>query len=411
MLPDVPRLAAAWQRAALACLWRSGVPACAGRIRRTPASVVLELVPRWPEHVPAALRTAPALQAALRIPRPVTVSQVGPVVLVDVPLPAVLARTLPAEAVPAARGLALPLGLDDGGVPVVLDLGASAACHVLVTGATGAGKSVMLRFMARQLATGGAPGLRLVLVDPDNATWPGVPVAVDPADVGAALAWVASVVDKRARAFGEAASPVVVMVDEAQAVLQHAACRAALELVTARGRKHGVHAIIATSDPTAGAVPRSIARNLRARVSGSVVDFHASLGAIGAVGAERIHGVGRMVVHPGGRMVTVPWVDPSDVAAAARSHVHAPWSTVLSGVPACPEHVPADAWAFIAGHVRDVGRPPGVGALAARHKVGKARAAAWRAAWDTRAGGRVSAAPVGDVDPSCIMAVPAEVVP
>ncbi len=379
--PDVPALAAAWQRRALATLWRMGVPARAGRLRRSAAAVTLEVVPNRPESMRAVLRSSEALQAALGVPRPVVVRQSGRLALVDVPLPSGMARAATLASMGAGVALAMPLGRGDDGRPVVVDLGNPATPHGLVTGATGSGKSNAVRFMLRQLIAAAADGLAVVLCDPDGATFPGLPVASDPPEVLQALRWAAAEVQRRAADDTRVmCGPVVIIVDEAQAVLQVDGARVALETITARGRKHRVHAILATSDPTGGAIPRSIAQNLRFRLAGGVVDFHASMAALGAAGAERLRQPGSMILQPGGRRLTVPRVDLADVAELASSGaIAAPWAAVPEGIPACPEGIPRDAWAWLLGSVRDAGKTPGIGAIAARFKVGKTRAAAWRA--------------------------------
>lgn len=379
--PDVPALAAVWQRRALASLWRMGVPARAGRLRRSAAAVTLTVVPNYPEHVPAVLRSAPALQAALGVPRPLTVRQSGRAVLVDVPLPERLTRAPTLASIPPGSGLAVPIGHGLDGRPVVIDLANPATCHGLVTGSTGSGKSNALRTMLRQLTVGAADGLQVVLVDPDGRTFAGMgPVAVDPVDVLQALRWTAAEVERRAGGTAVTFPPVVVFVDEVQAVLRLDGARAALETISARGRKHAVHAVLAGSDISAAAVPRSVANNLRFRLAFAVADYHASMGALGQVGAERLQQPGQAILQPGGRRLTVAYAQPADLASVASSGaIVAPWAAVPEGVPEgvpeVPAGVPADGWRWLWGCVQDGGRAPGVGRIAARFKVGKARAA------------------------------------
>lgn len=374
---DVPARAAVWQRAALATLWRLGIPARAGVLRRSPAAVTLYVVPNYPEHVPAVLRASEALQAAVGIQTAVTVRRSGRFVAIDVPLPSGMARAAALASIPPGSGLAVPIGHGLDGRPVVVDLANPATCHGLVTGATGSGKSNALRLMLRQLTIGAAPGLAVVLCDPDGRTFAGLgPVAVDPVDVLQALRWTAAEVERRASDTAVSLPPVVVFVDEVQAVLQVDGARAALESITARGRKFNVHAVLATSDPSAAAVPRSIANNLRFRLAFAVADYHASMGAIGQVGAERLGQPGQAILQPGGRRLTVAFVGPADLAIVASSAaIVAPWAAVPAAVPAVPAGVPADGWRWLWGCVQDGGAAPGVGRIATRFKVGKARAA------------------------------------
>lgn len=407
--PDVPALAAVWQRRALATLWRMGVPARAGVLRRSAAAVTLTVVPNYPEHVPAVLRASEALQAAVGIRNAITVRRSGRFVAIDVPLPERMARPATLASIPPGSGLAVPIGHGLDGRPVVVDLANPATPHGLVTGATGSGKSNGLRVMLRQLAIGAAPGLQVVLIDPDGRTFAGLgPVAVDPVDVLQALRWTAAEVERRASGTAVTFPPVVVFVDEVQAVLQVDGARVALETITARGRKFNVHGILATSDPSAAAVPRSIANNLRFRLAFAVADYHASMGAIGRAGAERLGQPGQAILQPGGRRLTVAFAGPADLAIVASSGaIVAPWAAVPDGVPEVPAGVPADGWRWLWGCVRDGGGAPGVGRIATRFKVGKARAAELQALVRTAAAGQPLGSVGADIGP--ILAIVPEV--
>lgn len=380
----LPEVAAAWQRAALECLWRSGIPTQAGRRMRSAAAVTLELVPYHPESMPAVLRSGPALQAAIGVPRTVTVRQSGRLALVDVPLPQALTRVRSLDRLPQAQGLALPIGWGPDGRAVVLDIANPSTPHGAILGATGSGKSNAVGLLLHQLLSGGAPGLRVLLADPDGRTFPGLPCAIDRADIAAALAWAAAEVERRASNTAVFGGPVVVFVDEVQDVCRNSANREALELVTARGRKHAVHAIL-----SGRAVPRTVGENLRWRLAGAVVDYHSSMGAVGMVGAERLR-LGSMLFQPGAVQLSVPEVDPAALQALAGSPaILSPWVTVPGPIPdpspTVPEGVPPDVWGWLAGCAQDGGRLPGIGAIARRFSVGKARAQAWREAagrWD-----------------------------
>lgn len=385
----LPEVAAAWQCAALQTLWRLGVPAQAGKLRRSGAAVTLELVVTHAETMPLAMRAGAALQAALQVPRPLTVRQSGRLALVDVPLPQALTRVRSLDRLPQAQGLALPIGWGPDGRAVVLDIANPATPHGAVLGATGSGKSNAVGLLLWQLLSGSAPGLRVVLADPDGRTFPGMRCAIDAGDIGAALRWVGDEVERRASGTHvPEPGPVVVFVDEAQDVLRDSANRAALELVTGRGRKHRVHAVL-----SGRAVPRSVGENLRWRLAGGTVDYHASMGAVGMVGAERLQ-LGSMLFQPGAVRLAVPEVDPAALQALAGSPaILEPWVTVPGPVPAAaaavPEGVPADVWGWLAGCAGDGGQLPGIGAIARRFSVGKRRAQEWREAAGRRDGGTV----------------------
>lgn len=387
MLSAVPLggsgVAVRMQLAALQALWTCGVQAQAGRRARGPSGLRFEVVPA-PVDVPAALRLAPVLSAALG--RPVDVRQAGRAVVVDVALPTPEALSL--GVLPPTIGLAVPLGMDGAGRPVVLDLGAPGTAHALVAGATGAGKSNVMRLLARGLTT--AADVRLVAVDPDAATFPDVlTVSVDGSDRRAAVSWVREQLERAAG--GADVRPVVLFVDEAAEVLRDGAIRADVQAIAARGRKWGCHVILATSDTSADSLPRSIIGNIRARIVGAVVDHHAAAQAAGRAGAERLERVGTFVVHPGGCTVAVPWVNAEAWAGVASA---AAWcwraAPVLETVPPEPEGIPEAVWGWIRDVTRDGSRVPGIGRIAGRARVGKAKAGVWREAalawdgWDRR---------------------------
>lgn len=387
----LPQAAAAWQLSALATLWRMGVPASAGQCRRSASAVTLELVPHVPESMPAILRAGAALTAALGVPVPIAIRQRGRMALIDVPLPRAMVRPAALESLPQAVGLRLPLGLGPDGRPVVIDLSNPSTAHGGVLGATGSGKSNAVQLLLRQLFSGAAPGLGVILIDPDGRTFPGLPCAIDPADILQALAWAAAEVDRRASNTVVTRGPVVVVVDEAQAVCKDPKNRAALETITGRGRKHRVFAILAA--PAGGMLPRTITDNLRWRLAGGVADYHASMGAVGVTGAERLQ-LGTMILQPGAVRVAVPEVDPVDLAALAGRTEFLELGAGVPGPiphpsPTVPEGVPADVAGWLAGCARDGGQLPGIGTIARRYRVGKARAAGWRAAFVIRDGAGV----------------------
>ncbi len=375
--PTVPVLAAGLQRAALVALWRVGVQAQAGRRGPGPHGLALEVIPA-PRDVPALLRSAPILSAALG--RPVMLRQRGPAVVVDV---SIAAPACQLADLPAVHGWAVPLGYGPAGRPVTLDLSAPGTPHVLIAGSTGSGKSNTVRVLARGLTA--VPDVRVVAVDPDGRTFEGVPtVAVDVTDCRAAAAWARAELERSAA--GAVVRPVVLIVDEAADVLRDATVRADVQAIASRGRKHGVHLVLATSDTSADSMPRAIISNVRARVVGAVVDYHAAAQAAGRSGAERLERPGTFVMHPGGIEVAVPFVDAETWRAAVSADAWL-WRSapVPAPVPRGPLGVPPDVWGWIWDTTRDGSQVPGVGRIAARGRVGKARAAAWRAvvlAWD-----------------------------
>lgn len=66
------------------------------------------------------------------------------------------------------------LGLSADGMPLLARLGAPEVAHVLISGTTGAGKSVLMRTMALSLAQANRPDVvGMLAIDPKNRAFPG----------------------------------------------------------------------------------------------------------------------------------------------------------------------------------------------------------------------------------------------
>lgn len=257
-----------------------------------PAAVVLDVRPAA-GYVRPMLAAAAELRAALG--RPCRVFQHGAAVRVEVARwtrPGVTLADLPTPA-----GLAIPLGLDAAtGAPLGLDLGAAA--HVLIAGQTGSGKSTVLRTLAAGLARAGA---RLALADSDADTWGAFQGA-------AALAYAIAQTPAAARALvltvagelgrGRGGPALVLIVDEVQ-TLDAAGIRA-LGDVLARGRKHGLHVVLATQYVRADVLDRRLTDQAGWRIAGRVTDATASRLILGCGGAETLTGAGDMLIARGG---------------------------------------------------------------------------------------------------------------
>lgn len=370
------------RRLALAVAARLSALGIRGRMlapRVGPGAVVLTLAPA-PGHVGPALRAAVEVRAALGSELARVYAHAGAVL---VELPRWARPAVPLAALPAPRGLAVPLGLDSRtGSPVGLDL--AAAPHALVAGQTGSGKSTALRVLAAGLARA---GVRLALADSDADTWRpfaraaalAYPVAEAPADVRALVLAVADQLGTRDRA----GPPLVLIIDEVQTLDPPA--RRALADVLARGRKAGIRAILATQYVRADVLDRRLTDQCGWRIGGRVQDATASRLILGSSGAEALAGAGDMLVSFGGTMrrvlVALPTagelaaLDQADAAPAGcfmtRNAMKA--SLVAGETPAAGELDPAIlAWA------RDQGPAVSARAIRRRWRIGQTRARAYR---------------------------------
>lgn len=210
---------------------------------------------------------------------------------------------VPLSAMPVG-GLKIGVGVGPDNRIRSIDL--HAAPHVLIAGATGSGKSVMLRTLARGLALAGA---RLALVDSDADTWAPFSgcaalewaVAETGEDAAATVAAVQAAMDARKPGGGYA--PLALLIDEAQ--ILDAPTLAAVRDIARRGRKRAVHLILATQYVRSDILDRVLTGQCGWRIAGRLQDHTASKLALGVSGAELLGGAGDMLIAHGGRVTRV----------------------------------------------------------------------------------------------------------
>ncbi len=220
--------------------------------------------------------------------------------------------------------LALALGEDVSGQPIVIDLGLMP--HLLISGATGSGKSVCMNAIICCLLFNNTPDdLQMLMVDPKMVELVGyndiphllTPVVVDIEQVVGALAWVTRQMDDRYKTFNEMGVrnleeynrrvsrlknkdplPVlVVFVDEladlmmvAPDEVERSLCRLAQ-----MGRATGIHLVVATQRPSTDVVTGLIKANFPARISFAVTSQTDSRVILDQGGAENLLGRGDML--------------------------------------------------------------------------------------------------------------------
>ncbi|MCX7898343.1 MAG: DNA translocase FtsK 4TM domain-containing protein [Rhodocyclaceae bacterium] len=241
--------------------------------------------------------------------------------------------------------LALALGKDIAGQPVVVDL--AKMPHVLVAGTTGSGKSVAINAMILSLVYKSTPkDVRLILVDPkmlELSVYEGIPhllapVVTDMTKAANALAWCVAEMDRRyqlmsalgvrnlagcnhkikeaekagapiadplapAAGEGEAAprlSPlphIVVIIDEL-ADLMMVVGKKVEELIARlaqKARAAGIHLILATQRPSVDVITGLIKANIPTRIAFQVSSKVDSRTILDQMGAEALLGQGDML--------------------------------------------------------------------------------------------------------------------
>jgi S-DNA-T family DNA segregation ATPase FtsK/SpoIIIE len=266
------------------------------------------------------------------------------------------------EARRAVHPLEVALGRDIAGRPVMVNL--SEMPHVLIAGATGAGKSSCINSVVTSILMRSTPDqVRLILVDPKRVElghYNGLPhlltqVVVNPKRAANALIWAVHEMERRYDILAEAgmrdiagynravdagelvAEPaaddgdeshtvsrlpyVLVVVDELNDLMMVAArdvedsiCR-----IAQMARAVGIHLVIATQRPSVDVITGVIKANIPSRLAFSVSSLADSRVILDQSGAERLIGKGDLLLLTASssnpRRLQGPWVGETEVRA------------------------------------------------------------------------------------------------
>ena len=255
----------------------------------------------------------------------------------------------------ASSLLSIAIGKDIAGLPAVADL--ARMPHLLVAGATGAGKSVCLNsILLSLLYKARADDVRLLLIDPKRielAVYEDLPHLAHPVVTEAhhaksALDWAVHEMDRRYNAiarlgvhniegyneklasFGanlpenlcdlEPIPFLLIIIDELADLMLTASKEVETSIVRLAqlARAAGMHMILATQRPSVDVVTGLIKANFPCRISFQVTSKHDSRTILDTVGAEHLLGKGDMLFKPsGGRIARLhgAFVSEAEVAA------------------------------------------------------------------------------------------------
>ncbi|NNK91010.1 MAG: DNA translocase FtsK [Acidimicrobiia bacterium] len=225
--------------------------------------------------------------------------------------------------------LAVALGMDISGKPRMLNL--DELPHLLIAGATGAGKSSCINALVTSLLMRTSPEeVRLILVDPkrvEMGQFSDVPhlltrVITNPKRASDALQWAVAEMDRRYELVADAGvrdivsyrekwdteqlDPdkfdrfpyLVVIVDELNDLMMVAGrtVEDSIVRIAQMARAVGIHLVLATQRPSVNVITGVIKANVPSRLAFSVASQTDSRVILDTVGAEKLVGLGDMLV-------------------------------------------------------------------------------------------------------------------
>ncbi len=278
------------------------------------------------------------------------------------------------EAKAASHPLEVAVGKDIAGRAVFMDLASTP--HMLIAGATGAGKSSGINSILTSLLMRSTPDqVRLILIDPKQvemgqyARLPHLLTApvTNPKKAANALGWAVKEMERRYdllvevgfrdiggynQAFdrGELVQdregfpayerlPFIVVVDELNDLMMVAArdVEECITRIAQKARAVGIHLIVATQRPSVNVITGVIKANIPARMAFAVSSLTDSRVILDQPGAEKLIGKGDMLLLPGNtniaQRIQGSWVDEEEVRqVVAHWRRQAPEVVYVSGI-------------------------------------------------------------------------------
>ena len=234
--------------------------------------------------------------------------------------------------------LAFGVGKDIAGSPVVTDV--AKMPHLLIAGATGAGKSVCINTLIASILFKSHPDeVKMLMVDPkvvELSMYNGiphllVPVVTDPKKASDALQWAVSEMEMRYGKFADVgvrdlkaynhyaahvAEPaeedeeevqtmpqIIIIIDELSDLMM--TCKGAVEesicRLAQKARAAGIHMVLATQRPSVDVITGLIKANVPSRLAFAVSSGTDSRTVLDMTGAEKLLGKGDMLFLPVGQ--------------------------------------------------------------------------------------------------------------
>lgn len=221
----------------------------------------------------------------------------------------------------AGAPLSFTIGKDIAGDAVIGEL--DKMPHLLIAGATGSGKSVMINTLLTSLLYRNGPAdMKLILVDPKQVEMTPyndiphllTPVIVEPEKCISALKWAVNEMERRYSLLAEEKvrniagynhlkpeerMPYVIIVIDELADLMMIAARdveALIVRLAQKARAVGIHLVLATQRPSVDVITGLIKANVPARIAFTVASQVDSRTILDQIGAEKLLGQGDMLM-------------------------------------------------------------------------------------------------------------------
>ena len=259
------------------------------------------------------------------------------------------------QAQAATHPLTVALGEDISGTSSLLNL--AELPHLLIAGATGAGKSSCINSIVTSLLVRTRPeDVRLIMIDPKRVElgqYNGVAhlltrVITNPKKASDALQWAVAEMDRRYDLLADAAVRdivgyrekhdsgqlpetgfdrfpyLVVIIDELNDLMMVAGrdVETAIVRIAQMARAVGIHLVIATQRPSVNVITGVIKANVPSRLAFSVASQTDSRVIIDTIGADKLVGMGDMLVvtarDPRPQRVQGAWVEESEVLSVVQ---------------------------------------------------------------------------------------------
>lgn len=221
--------------------------------------------------------------------------------------------------------LRIPLGQSVSGQAIVADL--AAMPHMLIAGATGAGKSVGMNSFLMSLLYQNSPNdLKFIMIDPKRVelnTYNGIPhlltpVITDVEKAATSLRWAVAEMNRRYVVLSEAGHrniadyngdetleikmpKIIIVIDELADLMMAAGkdVEASICRIAQMARAVGMHLMVATQRPSVDVITGLIKANIPARVAYAVTSGIDSRTILDTIGAEDLLGQGDMLYMSG----------------------------------------------------------------------------------------------------------------